>query len=293
MKLCSVCQDKSVFSSYCKQHFLTYIESKVKHTIETFHLIKSDDKIAVAVSGGKDSQSVLYILHKLYGNIVHAIAIDEGIPEYRDKTLRDMQTFCDQYGIPLNVYSFDSRYGRSLSSLLDRGATACRSCGVLRRHLINEASKDYDKLVTGHNLDDECQSIIMNLLKGTTFLSAKLGPYSGVRLYDGFTQRIKPLYFCTEKEIAAYAFISKFPVRFTECPHAPLSFRSVVRDALNELENDKPGTKKNIADKFTILLPSLKALFSDGTSPNICASCGSPAAGKKCKACQTLILYAN
>ncbi|HLC19437.1 MAG TPA: TIGR00269 family protein [Candidatus Nanoarchaeia archaeon] len=288
MASCELCLDRAVFSSpnYCKAHFIDYIENKVETTIKRFHLIKPEDKIAVAVSGGKDSQTVTYILHKLFGNVT-AISIDEGIPGYRDATLKDMKTFCATYNIPHHIFSFEQAFGKKLDTMLQQGAPACRSCGVLRRNLLNKHAQGFDKIATGHNLDDECQSLMMNFLKGTLFLSAKMGPASGVHGQTGFVQRIKPLYFCPEKEITAYAYLMGFPVRFNECPHAADGFRSKVRYSLNVIEQQKTGTKLRMVENFISILPTLKKVYA-GYEMKVCTSCAQPSAHDLCKACTTI-----
>lgn len=288
MAQCNMCQERAVFSlpCYCKSHFIEYIEKKVAATVRRFELIKPNEKIAVAVSGGKDSQTVAYILHKLFGNVT-ALSIDEGIPGYRDATLEDMKQFCFNYNIPYKVYSFEDAFGTKLDTMLRNGAPACRSCGVLRRSLLNKHARGFDKIATGHNLDDECQSLMMNFLKGTLFLSAKLGPASGVHIRTGFVQRIKPLYLCAEKEITAYAYLMGFPVHFNECPHAADGFRSTVRDSLNTLEQQKPGTKLRMIENFLSILPELKVKHANHQLLQ-CSSCGQPSAQSICRACITI-----
>lgn len=269
------------------------MENKVKSTIERFNLINPTDKIAVAVSGGKDSQTVLSILNALYPTQVTGIAIDEGIPDYRDHTLKDLKSFCKPRNIPYTIYSFEQAYGKTLTQFIKQRAPSCRTCGVLRRTLLNRASKDFDKLATGHNLDDECQSILMNLLKGNLFLLAKLGPLSGITKLSGFTPRIKPLYLVSEKETTAYAYLNNFPVTFSECPYSSDTFRSHVRDSLNEWEHVQPGTKNAIMTNFLVLLPRLRQKYKDVHKPSACTRCGSPSAGALCKACELVIAYAD
>lgn len=291
MAACTRCSGAAVFSPplLCERHFYSFFEGKVSAALQRFSLIRDVERVAVAVSGGKDSQTTLFLLHRLFGERVTGLAIDEGIPQYRDQTLADLRHFCAQHEIPFQILSFREAFGVELEGLLARGASACRSCGVLRRSLLNQGAAGFDKLATGHNLDDECQSILMNFLKGTLFLCAKLGPVSGVSPQEGFTQRVKPLFFCPEKEVAAYAFLRKFPVRFKECPHAEGSFRSRVRDALNLLEHEMPGSKLQIAERFLSFLPLLKEQFA-GARAGRCMSCGSPAARERCKACETLLV---
>src|SRR3989338_1284075 len=99
---------------------------------------------------------------------VEAIAVHEGIAGYRDRTLSYLRAHCEALGVPLRVVSFAQRGGQ-FSALLTHAARAngsvCSSCGVLRRSLLNEASHGCDYLATGHNLDDEAQSVVMNLVK--------------------------------------------------------------------------------------------------------------------------------
>ena len=124
-------------------------------------------------------------------------------------------------------------------------------------------------------------------------MSAKLGPISGIKELSVFVQRVKPLYFCTEKEVASYAFLMGFPVRFNECPNANDGFRSIVRDELNRLENVRPGTKKSIVSNFLSLLPQLKNNFAGAGGPQECSRCGNPSARGVCKTCGILEMVSS
>src|SRR3989338_1379182 len=100
-----------------------------------------------------------------------------------------------------------------------KNKTPCSFCGVFRRYLLNYGSKKFkfNKLATGHNLDDEYQSILMNQFRNNPEVSARLGPITGIILDKKFVRRIKPLYFVTEKETTTYSFLKKFPVEYSEC----------------------------------------------------------------------------
>ena len=133
---------------------------------------------------------------------------------------------------------------------------------------------------------------MMNLLKGNLLLCAMLGPVTGITKRKGFTQRVKPLYLCTEKEIATYAFVKKFPIHFKECPHAELGLRSKVRDALNVLESKQPGTKRALMQYFLSIMPMLKEMYV-ARGPVVCSHCGQPSSNTVCKACTVEAIYAN
>ncbi|TAL57842.1 MAG: TIGR00269 family protein [Nanoarchaeota archaeon] len=285
---CSVCNATAIINSadaFCKEHFFEYFENTVKDTIDDFSLISKDDKIAVACSGGKDSTILLHLLKK-WGYNIEALAIDEGIARYRDAALEDLKTICKTEGVLLRIVSYQENFGTTLDSYLknNRGARACTVCGVWRRHLLNRESKNYDAIATGHNLDDEAQSILMNLIKSNIQVLARLGPKTEVVSSPGFTPRVKPLYFVTEKETSAYALLKGFSIKFAECPNAFDSFRAEVRDILNEFEAENKGSKRKLMQWFIEVIPKLKAYYSN-EQIGVCARCGEPSRRNPCISC--------
>lgn len=277
---CGSCSRRAAFSdpAYCREHFLAYVEEKIRDTIKSHTLLDKKDKVAVAVSGGKDSLTLLYLLKK-FGYAVEAFLIDEGITPYRDQTIRDARTFCVQHDIPLHIHTFKEAGAKRVDEATIEGSR-CTYCGTLRRNLLNKAAKGFDKLATGHNADDEAQAVVMNLAKAQTALLHKTGPLMAKQ--EGFVQKIKPLFFCTEKEITAYAFLRGFKQAFIECPFAPLSYRAAIRDILN----DQPGAREaklRLLEQATDLARSLAV---PKVSAGACPRCGSPTQSSGvCKAC--------
>ena len=290
------CSEKAIIAlpsgeNLCKSHFTGYFENKVFKTIRQFELLDKEENIGVALSGGKDSLTVLHILNQLSKQNpkikINAIAIDEGIAGYRDKTLKTAQEFCEKNNIELNIFSYKEEFGLTLDEMLKiLGVKPCTICGIFRRYLLNKKSRELKltKLATGHNLDDECQSIMMNQLKNNIEASARLGPKVGIVSDDKFVQRIKPLYLCTEKEVTTYAFVNGLLDNFNECPNAVQSFRAQVRDMLNDMEHKFPGTKYSIINSFLQILPMLKQQFKGGII-KICSVCSEPSANEICNAC--------
>jgi tRNA(Ile)-lysidine synthase TilS/MesJ len=173
-----------------------------------------DDRVCVAVSGGKDSMSLLYVLNKKKYNVT-ALAIDEGIGDYRDKTLKTMKNFCVKNKIPYKIVSFKKEFGKTLDKIMEQHKERpCTICGVFRRYLLNSRSCGFDVLATGHNMDDEAQAILMNLIKTNISLFHRLGPVSGYIKSRKFTKRVKPFYFCLEKEIMVYSFLNNLNSEF-------------------------------------------------------------------------------
>jgi len=297
---CSKCELKAVYQGQnqylCKNHFLSYFESKVFKTIKKYKLFDSTDTVCVAASGGKDSLAVLYLTMKYckkYSIHFFALAIDEGIKGYRDKTLDDLRLFCSRYEIKLHVESFKEKLGNTLDEVRDKalrelGKKPCTTCGILRRTYLNRGARSLGatKLVTGHNLDDESQTYLMNILKGNMRHNAALGPVSGMSTNAKFVSRVKPLYFVSEQETRLFTFLKGFKVDFTECPNINLSFRAVVRDELNTLEDKFPGAKNGIVNAFLEILPTLKEKYKHSKEFQYCSNCGDACSGEVCNACK-------
>ncbi len=300
---CSKCDKKAVYQgqgqNYCKNHFLEYFESKVTKTISRYDLLQHGDRVCIATSGGKDSLAALYMTSlycKKYNIEYFALAIDEGISGYRDHTLDDLKIFCEKYDIKLNVVSFKEKFGDTLDNIKDKAIKEhnkkpCTVCGIFRRTSLNRTARELGatKLVTGHNLDDEAQSYIMNLLLGNMSHNASLGPITGLNDNDKFVPRVKPLYFMLEKETRLFALLKGFKVDFAECPNINMSFRAVVRDEINAIENKLPGAKNGIVNSFLEILPTLKEHYRSQKkkrSFNYCKRCGDACSGEICNACR-------
>lgn len=289
---CTTCTQVAVFSApaFCKKHFIASVEKKVHDTLKKYKLITKKDKIVVGVSGGKDSLTILYLLQKWKYRVI-AVCIDEGIAGYRPRTIEDMKHFCEKYTIPYTVVSYKEAFGKTLDEMkLLLKEKPCTICGAFRRYLLNKKARELGatKLVTGHNLDDEVQAVLMNLLKHQTALLPRLGPITGMVRDRAFVPRIKPLYFVAEKEIAAYAFLQGLGVRYVECPNAVHAYRAKVGDTLNDLERLYPGGKMRLLKRFVQQLPVLKKKLKNVPLLRHCASCDEPCVGEYCKACLLL-----
>ncbi len=276
------CRSASVWSSplLCKEHFLVAFEEKVAATITEFTLLKRNDKVAVACSGGKDSTALLFLLHKL-GYDVTALAVDEGIAGYRDRTLRDLKKFCSANKIPLKTVSFKTGFGSTLDHILStKDVLPCSVCGTFRRTLLQQHAKGFDVIATGHNADDEAQAVLMNLARANLDLFPRGGPVTRSDA-SGFVRRVKPLYFCTEKECLTYALLRGLATEWNECPYAGRAYRNDAREALNAYEQAHPGAKVRVLRHY--LMVRGPAARSRAVS---CVRCGEPSARGLCKACR-------
>jgi len=162
---------------------------------------------------------------------------------------------------------------------------SCTICGILRRYLMNKSARKlkFTKIATGHNLNDESQTILMNQFKGNIKLSAKLGPTTGIFKDKKFIPRIKPLYFCKEEDIRNYSKLKNFPVNYEPCPCSVMAYRKSVRVLLNKYELNN----ENIVKSFLKIQPELKNFYKN-EKINYCTNCGEPTTKGECKTCQII-----
>lgn len=272
-----------------RHSFNLELENRVEKVITDYNLIDKGDKVAVALSGGKDSVLTLHILHKLveeggFDFKLLAIAIDEGIVHYREEGLEAARGQAKDLGVEYHELSFKKEIGFSLDEAAQFYQTACVPCGVFRRYLLNRTAcqLDVDKLATGHNLDDEVQSYLMSFARADVRRFAKFGPKQE-RIHPGMVPRIKPLWLVKEKEVGTWAIMNEIPVHLAECPYAHQSLRSRLKNYLNQLEEERPGTKLNLLNFFQ---KNLRNLDQKRIKLHRCQRCNEPSSVPVCKACE-------
>jgi|SRR3989344_6773117 len=286
---------------FCSTHFNEFFENRIKKTTRNSSMIKYGEKIAIGVSGGKDSMVTLHLLNKIFGgqNKIEAIMIDEGIKGYRDKALEVGVKYCKEHSIEYHVVTYQEKFNLDMNEVMKKihsdkslGST-CSFCGVFRRDLLNEKALEIDaqKLATGHNLDDEVQSIAMSLFGNDTGRVSRLGEIVENKKIDGMVARIKPLYETPEKEIIAYAALNGISHYSEECcPYSWMAKRNQYRKMLNDLEDSIPGTKYSILASFRNLKPYLiMAQKENRQQIKQCAACGKASNGTLCGTCRQLL----
>ncbi len=270
----------------------TVVEGKVKRAIKEHKLFSKKERLAVAVSGGKDSISLLHILKKSGYNI-EAVFIDLHIGNYSKENRENTENFCRDNKIKLHVIELRKELGASLcyikGVLHSKGMkmNSCAICGVIKRYVLNKKSRElgFAKIATGHNLDDEVQSFLMNLVKGNMEMCARLGPISGINIEKKFVARVKPLYYCTEQEMEEYALKRKLPVRIEWCPCSSKAFRRKVFENVGEYFEKNKDARENALRFFLRLLPTLKRKFKNVKGLYYCEKCGEPAKDRLCRLC--------
>ena len=219
--------------------------SLTRAAVDKYNMIEAGDKIAVGVSGGKDSLALLYALAKLrdfYPKPFSLVAITldyqfNGIAE--DYT--EIEALCKELQVEYivrrtNLWEviFETRKEKN----------PCSLCAKMRRGLLHDTAvaNGCNKVALGHHLDDAAETFLMNLLNG-----GKIGCFSPVSyLSDKKLYLIRPLIFAYEKDVAAAARRANLPVVKSRCPMDKVSNRQNMKELLKALEKDNPAVRKKI-----------------------------------------------
>lgn len=219
--------------------------SLTRAAVDKYNMIEAGDKIAVGVSGGKDSLALLYALAKLrdfYPKPFSLVAITldyqfNGVAE--DYT--EIEALCKELKVKYivrrtNLWEviFETRKEKN----------PCSLCAKMRRGLLHDTAvaNGCNKVALGHHLDDAAETFLMNLLNG-----GKIGCFSPVSyLSNKKLYLIRPLIFAYEKDVDAAARRANLPVVKSRCPMDKVSNRQNMKELLSALEKDYPAVRKKI-----------------------------------------------
>lgn len=275
----------------CKAHFDQDLERKVRETLRETKIFGQKARIALALSGGKDSSVLLYVLKKLFARRkdieIVALLVDEGIRGYRSETLAVAKKLAERLEVPYIIRNFKDEFGVTTdwASSNRLSQAPCTFCGVMRKTLLNRAAREIgaDALATGHNLDDEAQTVMLNILRGDIQRLFRLRPR---RKQEAMVQRIKPLRRVPEREIAIYAMTHDlFSFDLGSCPYIDYAMRLEVKTMLNDFEAKHPGTKYSLLRSLHHII-ELQPESDFKTAP--CQRCGEPCSGEFCQGCKIL-----
>ena len=288
---CRSCRGSAVIeirrhhAAFCTEHFLTMFRTQVEKAIRRFQMIEPDDRIMVAVSGGKDSLALWDVLLG-FGYEVTGLYLGLGIGAYSDRSHDVAQAFADRRGARLQTLDLERDHGYDIPTAGKRGPrSTCAVCGLSKRYVFNRAALegDFDVVATGHNLDDEAATLLGNTLRWQTEAIARQSPALPAR--DGMVRKVKPLHRVSELETAAYAFLRGIDYVVEECPLVAGNTQLRYKEAMNAIEHTSPGTK---AQFFLGYLERGMPLFrsEDRAELRLCEECGQPTTGRFCAFCR-------
>ena len=273
-------------AAYCGACFVGFFRDQVDRAIRGQAMFGRQDRVLVAVSGGKDSLALWDVLLET-GYRADGLYIDLGIGEYSTRSKRLSEQFAAAREATLHVVSLREEFGYTIDLVEDRTRRKpCSGCGLTKRYLFNRRAAElgYDVVATGHNLDDEAATLLGNVLHWQTEYLARQAPVLEAE-EGGLIRKVKPLFRLSEHDTAAYAVIRGIDYVVEECPNAVGARSMLYKDALNVLEERSPGAKQAFLLGF---LEKGRAAFAEDDEHELhpCAACGQPTTGPRCAFCR-------
>ena len=272
-------------AAFCTEHFFVMFRTQVEKAIRRHQMMAPDDRILLAVSGGKDSLALWDVLLDLDYDVT-GLYLGLGIEDYSDRSHEVARAFAEERRARLLTVDLPRDYGYDIPTAGRRGSrSTCAVCGLSKRYVFNRAALEggFDVVATGHNLDDEAATLLGNTLRWQTDAIARQSPVLPAR--DGMVKKVKPLHRVSELETAAFAFLRGIDYVVEECPLVAGNTQLRYKEAMNTIEQTSPGTK---AQFFLGYLERGMPLFrsEDRAALQACESCGQPTTGRFCAFCR-------
>lgn len=288
---CRRCKSKAVVHlrafrlSLCSNCYVEWFERRLKRTINRFNLLSENDRVLVAVSGGKDSLSLWFALNKL-GYRSDALYINLGINEgnYSPFSQQKCEEMSKRIGARLIIIDMKKDTGVSIPETKDI-RSKCSTCGMVKRYFMNSIAlaEGYTVLATGHNLDDECASLLSTVLRWDL---GYLGRQDiNLPEMNGFVRKVKPFAFFSEKEVLTYTLLHRINYIYEECPYSRDATSIVYKEVLNRVENRSPGAKLRFYSEFLKKKKNFER-FREIEELMRCKVCGQPTTQKVCAFCK-------
>lgn len=273
-------------AAFCAPDFLDFFRRQVRETIRRYRMLRRDEPVLVAVSGGKDSLALWDVLLD-EGYAATGLYLDLGIFDYSKESRTKCEAFAAARKAGLLVVAVEDEVGATIPEVKDATRRPpCSACGLSKRYLMNKAALEhgFPVVATGHNLDDEAATLFGSVLHWQADSLARQAPALPAT-HSKLVRRVKPLFRLTERETAAYAFLRKIDYIVEECPFSKGATSLLYKEILNRLEDASPGAKHNFLYGF---LDRARPAFerAEGVELHECARCGQVTTGTLCAFCK-------
>lgn len=305
--ICHKCKQRAVIRmrhhrlALCKEHYLEWFVDQTARAIHKYKMFSRDDRVLVAVSGGKDSLALWDVLWKLEypaDGLYLNLGIDSQ-DDYSNESERYAREFAAMRSLQLQVVNVQALYGETIPQMARRSRRGrdkpCAACGLIKRHEMNRVAHDlgYSVLATAHNLDDEVAILFGNVLNWQNELLSRQSPVLAAA--EGFARKVKPFCRFYERETAAYSLLRGIPYIEEECPYSVGSKQLYYKDLINKMEEEQPGTKLAfyvgfLNSKENGAFPAQSEAAREGDL-HPCPNCGQPTSSDgPCAFCRTVYI---
>ncbi len=231
------------------------LRRNVGRAIQDFNMIEEGDRVMVCLSGGKDSFALLDILRNLQARApvrfeLVAVNLDQKQPGFPEHVLPD---YLRSIGVPFHIIEQDTY--RIVRRVIPEGKTTCGLCSRLRRGILYTFATEHDvtKIALGHHRDDILETLFLNLFHGGKLKAMPPKLLSD----DGRHVVIRPLAYCRERDLAAYAEVRQFPIiPCNLCGSQPNLQRQAIKAMLRQWEQQFPGRVENIFAALQNVVPA-------------------------------------
>jgi uncharacterized protein (TIGR00269 family) len=289
---CRTCGRRAVIElrrhnvAFCASDYLEFFRNQVREAIRRHRMFTRDERVLVAVSGGKDSLALWDVLLE-DGYQATGLYLDLGIFDYSVESRARCERFAAERGALLLVSRVADEVGAPVPVIKDvTRRPPCSGCGLSKRYLMNRAALEhgFPVVATGHNLDDEAATLLGSIMYWQTEALSRQSPMLA-STHPKLVRRVKPLYRLSERETAAYAFLRRIDYIVEECPFARGATSIFHKDILNRMEEASPGAKHNFLFGF---LDKARAAFERAEAVDLreCVRCGQVTTGTVCAFCK-------
>ncbi len=273
-------------AAFCAPDFLEFFRNQVREAIRKHRMFTRQERVLVAVSGGKDSLALWDVLLD-EGYDTTGLYLDLGIFEYSVESKAKCEAFAARRGARLLVSRVAEEVGAPVPVIKQvTRRPPCSGCGLSKRYLMNRGALEQgmDVVATGHNLDDEAATLFGSVMHWQTDALPRQSP-ALASTHPKLVRRVKPLYRLSEREAAAYAFLRRIDYIVEECPFAAGATSIAHKEILNRMEEASPGAKHNFLFGF---LDKARPAFERVAAVELreCARCGQVTTGTVCAFCK-------
>lgn len=222
---------------------LQQVLSYIRRAVDDYHMIEENDRIAIGISGGKDSLTLLYGLHglKRFYPIkfdIHAVTVDLGFDNLNLDKIKDI---CKQLDIPYTIVKTD------IADIIfeqRKESNPCSLCSKMRKGALNEAIKaaGCNKVAYAHHKDDVVETMLMSLV-----FEGRFHTFSPVTYLDRMDLKvIRPLMYMQEADVIGFINKYEVPVVKSPCPADGHTKREYIKQLLKQLNQENPGVKERM-----------------------------------------------